>query len=137
MAISPADFYAFSQATGAPVPEDAESRARIAPQVMEWRRNQLKQPKEEGGLVDTLGKIALGAGALAAGIAGYRSLRGRAAVSPVNVAVQEEVVRRAAQPIPRLRGVTEEVRASTARRPTPRLPPQLNLQLHLPLVNVV
>lgn len=122
MAISQADFYAFSQATGAPVPEDPEARARIAPQVMEWRRNQLKQPKEEGGLVDTLGKIALGAGALAAGIAGYRALRGRQAVSPVNVAVQEEVVRRAAQPIPRLRGVTQQVGGETARPPSPRPP---------------
>jgi hypothetical protein len=122
MAISQADFYAFSQATGAPVPDDPEARARIAPQVMEWRRNQLKQPKEEGGIVDTLGKIALGAGALAAGIAGYRALRGRQAVSPVNVTVQEEVVRRAAQPIPRLRGVTQQVGAETARPPSPRPP---------------
>lgn len=122
MAISQADFYAFSQATGAPVPEDPEARARIAPQVMEWRRNQLKQPKEEGGIVDTLGKIALGAGALAAGIAGFRSLRGRQAVSPVNVAVQEEVVRRAAQPIPMLRGVTQRSEAPTARPPIPRPP---------------
>jgi hypothetical protein len=124
MAISQADFYAFSQATGAPVPEDPEARARIAPQVMEWRRNQLKQPKEEGGIVDTLGKIALGAGALAAGIAGFRTLRGRQAVSPVNVAVQEEMVRRAAQPIPRLRGVTQQVGGETARPPIPRPPTQ-------------
>jgi hypothetical protein len=124
MAISQADFYAFSQATGAPVPDDPEARARIAPQVMEWRRNQLKQPKEEGGIVDTLGKIALGAGALAAGIAGYRALRGRQAVSPVNVAVQEEVVRRAAQPVPQLRGVTQQLGAETARPPIPRPPTQ-------------
>jgi hypothetical protein len=91
---------------------------------MEWRRNQLKQPKEEGGIVDTLGKIALGAGALAAGIAGFRTLRGRQAVSPVNVAVQEEMVRRAAQPIPRLRGVTQQVGGETARPPIPRPPTQ-------------
>jgi hypothetical protein len=122
MAISQADFYAFSQATGAPVPEDPEARARIAPQVMEWRRNQLKQPKEEGGVVDTLGKIALGAGALAAGIAGFRALRGRQAVSPVNVAVQEEAVRRVAQAKPLLRGVTQQTGASTARPPIPRPP---------------
>lgn len=122
MAISQADFYAFSQATGSPVPEDPESRARIAPQVMEWRRNQLKKPEDQGGVVDTLGKIALGAGALAAGIAGFRALRGRQAVSPVNVAVQEEVVRRAAQPLPQLRGVTQRSEAPTARPPIPRPP---------------
>ena len=124
MAISQADFYAFSQATGAPVPEDPETRARIAPQVMEWRRNQLKQPKEEGGFVDTLGKIALGAGTLAAGIAGFRALRGRQAVTPVNVPVQEDVVRRAAQPVPQFRGVTQQSGAQTARPPTPRPPTQ-------------
>lgn len=124
MAISQADFYAFSQATGAPVPEDPESRARIAPQVMEWRRNQLKQPKEEGGFVDTLGKIALGAGTLAAGIAGFRALRGRQAVAPVNVQVQEQAVRRAAQPVPQLRGVTQATGAQTARPPIPRPPTQ-------------
>jgi hypothetical protein len=124
MAISQADFYAFSQATGSPVPEDPESRARIAPQVMEWRRNQLKQPEEQGNIVDTLGKIALGAGTLAAGIAGYRALRGRKPVTPVNVQVQEDVVRRAAQPVPQLRGVTQQSGAQTARPPIPRPPTQ-------------
>jgi len=124
MAISQADFYAFSQATGAPVPEDPEARARIAPQVMEWRRNQLKQPEEQSNIVDTLGKIALGAGTLAAGIAGFRALRGRRPVTPVNVQVQEDVVRRAAQPVPQLRGVTQRSGAQTARPPIPRPPTQ-------------
>jgi hypothetical protein len=73
---------------------------------MDWRRNQLKQPEEGGGLVDTLGKIALGAGALAAGIAGYRTLRGRYNVTPATVQVREEAVRRAAKPLPQLRGST-------------------------------
>jgi hypothetical protein len=56
MAISQADFYAFSQATGSPVPEDPEGRAALAPYVMEWRRNQLKAQPEGGNVVDTLGK---------------------------------------------------------------------------------
>jgi hypothetical protein len=125
MAISPADFYAFSQATGAPVPEDAESRARMAPQVMDWRRNQLKQPDEGGNIVDTLGKIALGAGALAAGVAGLGALRNRYRVTPTNVSQAvnvEDVVRRAAQPVPQLRGVTATTGAQTARPPIPRPP---------------
>lgn len=128
MAISQADFYAFSQATGAPVPEDPESRARIAPQVMEWRRNQLKQPKEEGGIVDTLGKIALGAGTLAAGIAGFRALRGRSAAAPAAAVVQEAPVRRAAQPIPQQRVASvptvTSAAAQPARPPIPRPPTQ-------------
>jgi hypothetical protein len=124
MSVSSADFYAFSQATGSPVPEDPESRARIAPQVLEWRRNQLKQPEQGGGLLDTLGKIALGAGTLAAGIAGYRTLRNRYNATPAAVQVQEEVVRRAAQPLPQLRGVTATSPQNIARPPSPRPPTQ-------------
>lgn len=47
MALSPVDFYVYSRATGAPVPEDPEERARMAPEVMEFRRNQLKAPEGE------------------------------------------------------------------------------------------
>ncbi len=129
MAISQADFYAFSQATGAPVPEDPEARARIAPQVMEWRRNQLKQaPQQEEGpnLVQTIGGLAAAAGVGTLAFLGGRRLGGamaaRRGVQPVNVQVQEEAVRRAAQPIPQLRGVTQATGAQTARPPSPRPP---------------
>jgi hypothetical protein len=47
MALSPADFYAYSRATGAPLPEDPEERAQMAPEVLEFRRNQLKAPEGE------------------------------------------------------------------------------------------
>lgn len=131
MAISQADFYAFSQATGAPVPEDPESRARIAPQVMEWRRNQLKQPaqQEEGpNLVQTIGGLAAAAGVGTLAFLGGRRLAGamaaRRGVTPVNVQVQEDIVRRAAQPVPQLRGVTQRSGAQTARPPIPRPPTQ-------------
>lgn len=78
MALSPADFYAFSQATGSPVPEDPESRARIAPQVADWRRNQLKSPEtkqaDNSGLLNALGITAAvgGGAALLAGALGRR-----------------------------------------------------------------
>jgi hypothetical protein len=131
MAISQADFYAFSQATGSPIPEDPESRARIAPQVMEWRRNQLKQlaQQEEGpNLVQTIGGLAAAAGVGTLAFLGGRRLAGamasRRGVNPVNVAVQEDVVRRAAQPVPQLRGVTQQSGAQTARPPIPRPPTQ-------------
>lgn len=131
MAISQADFYAFSQATGSPIPEDPESRARIAPQVMEWRRNQLKQPaqQEEGpNLVQTIGGLAAAAGVGTLAFLGGRRLAdamaARRGVNPVNVAVQEDVVRRAAQPVPLLRGVTQQSGAQTARPPIPRPPTQ-------------
>ena len=77
MPVSPADFYAYSQATGVPVPEDPQQRAQLAPSVMEFRRNQLKQAEEPS--VDPLSAgIGIGlalAGVGAAGLAGRRMLR--------------------------------------------------------------
>ena len=61
MPISPADFYAYSRATGTEYPEDPQSRAALAPEVAEWRRNQLKAPREESDAIDTAGKVGLGA----------------------------------------------------------------------------
>lgn len=130
MAISQADFYAFSQATGSPVPEDPEGRAALAPYVLEWRRNQLKQPtQEEQGpnLVKTAGELALAAGVGTLAFLGGRRLgaamAARRGVQPVNVTVAEDAVRRAAQPIPQLRGATgSQPGAGTARPPIPRPP---------------
>ena len=77
MPVSPADFYAYSQATGVPVPEDPQQRAQLAPSVMEFRRNQLKQAQEPS--IDPLSAgVGIGlalAGAGAAGLAGRRMLR--------------------------------------------------------------
>jgi len=61
MPLSPADFYAYSRATGTEYPEDPQSRAALAPEVAEWRRNQLKAPREESDAIDTAGKVGLGA----------------------------------------------------------------------------
>ena len=130
MAISQADFYAFSQATGSQVPEDPEGRAALAPYVMEWRRNQLKQPRqeEEGpNLIQTAGGLAAAAGVGTLAFLGGRRLgaaiANRRGVQPVNVQVQEEVVRRAAQPVPQLRGTSGATPgAGTARPPIPRQP---------------
>jgi hypothetical protein len=76
MALSPADFYAYSNATGTPYPENAEDRAYLAPEVLEFRRNQLKSPQQESNILQTIGAAVLGLGALgAAGVAGRRLLR--------------------------------------------------------------
>jgi hypothetical protein len=75
MALSPADFYAYSRATGVPVPEDPYEKAELAPQVLEFRRNQLKAPEQESNLAQTLGMAAIGtAAAIGAGLAGRRFL---------------------------------------------------------------
>lgn len=77
MALSPADFAAYSRATGTPYPEDPEERAELAPEVLEFRRNQLRGPQEESNLPGILGAVAAGLGAAGAGFAGLRYLRGR------------------------------------------------------------
>lgn len=77
MALSPADFAAYSRATGTPYPEDPEERAELAPDVLEFRRNQLRAPQEESNLPGILGAVAAGLGAAGAGFAGLRYLAGR------------------------------------------------------------
>lgn len=78
MALSPADFYAYSNATGVPVPETAEERAVLAPAVLDFRRNQLKSQEQNSNNLFAIGASALaGAAALGAGIAARRFLRGQ------------------------------------------------------------
>lgn len=84
MALSPADFYAYSRATGVPVPEDPYEKAELAPQVLEFRRNQLKAPEQEPNIAQALGMAAIGtAAAIGAGLAGRRFFgRGAQAAKP-------------------------------------------------------
>jgi hypothetical protein len=79
MALSLADFYAYSRATGVPVPEDPAERAQMAMEVADFRRNQLKGQPEGPNLLATLGlgAAAIG-GAVGLGLAGRRLLRGPA-----------------------------------------------------------
>jgi len=77
MALSPADFAAYSRATGIPYPEDPEERAELAPEVLEFRRNQLRVPQEESNLPGILGAVAAGLGILGAGTYGGTKLAGR------------------------------------------------------------
>lgn len=75
MPLSPADFYAYSRATGTPFPEDPEERAQVAPEVLAFRRNQLKAPQQEEQQGFNLTN-ALGIGAALAGLgAGAYGLR--------------------------------------------------------------
>lgn len=74
MALSPADFAAYSRATGTPYPEDPEERAQMVPEVLEFRRNQLRSQQEESNLPGILGAVAAGLGVLGAGALGARRL---------------------------------------------------------------
>jgi hypothetical protein len=92
VALAPADFYAYSRATGQPYPESPEERAMQAPQVLEFRRNQLKATESRDTNPVALGVgIALGlAGLGGAGLAARRMLRsgkatGQSGVSQVDL----------------------------------------------------
>jgi hypothetical protein len=98
MALSPADFYSYSRATGAPVPEDPEERARMAPEVLAYRRNQLKAPQqqaEEGFNFNDV--LAIGAGLATAGIAALAARRGVRALKETPAPLRPETIARAEQ----------------------------------------
>ena len=106
MAISPADFYAYSRATGTPVPDSDEERAQMAGDVINFRRNQLRAPakqEDEGfNLTNALGigAAALGLGAGALGLRSALVKKAAAAAGPVESPVVKyqnlEDLRRAA-----------------------------------------
>ena len=102
MALSPADFYAYSRATGAPVPEDPRERAEMAPEVLAYRRNQLKAPEQQGPDPVSVG-IGVGlalAGGVGAAFGARRLMGGRkqAANAGVRVADVEKITREAIDP---------------------------------------
>ena len=93
MAISPADFYAYSRATGTPVPDSDEERAQMAGDVINFRRNQLRAParEEDEGFNLTsalgIGAAALGLGAGALGLRSVLSKKApaaRSATAPIS-----------------------------------------------------
>ena len=131
MALSQADFYAFSKATGSPYVEDPEAQAQIAPQVAEWRRNQLKSPEtkqaESSSLLNALGigaAIAGGGALLAAGLGRRGGVRmgnarqaARQATQQVNVEDFGNVYRAAGRPAPSKPAPTPTPTAAATPRP--------------------
>lgn len=126
MALSPADFYAFSSATGIDVPDDPYERAALAPQVLEFRRNQLKAPQQESNVAQTIGTAAFaGAAAVGAGLAARRFFgRGaqlpkgpaRSATQPIRTANLQEMVNGPVGRVANTR-VTQSVPQETVRVP--------------------
>lgn len=88
MALTPADFAAYSRATGVPYPEDPEEKAALAPEVLQFRQNQLKATQQESNPLAALGTAALGLGALAGGVA----LARRFGIGAAKVAASKEPV---------------------------------------------
>jgi hypothetical protein len=126
MAPYPADFYAFSAATGIDVPDDPYERAALAPQVLEFRRNQLKAPQQESNVAQTIGAAALaGAAAVGAGLAARRFFgRGaqipkgpaRSATRPITTANLQEMANGPVRKIANAR-VTQSAPQETAKIP--------------------
>ena len=76
MALSPADFAAYSRATGTSYPESPEERAQLVPEVRAFRQRQLQPPEKQESNSLALG---LGIGLGLAGVGGgLMTLRGRA-----------------------------------------------------------
>jgi hypothetical protein len=127
MALSPADFAAYSRATGTPYPEDPEERAQLAPSVAEFRRNQLRAPQQESNLPAIVGASLAGLSVLAGGAYGLSRL-GRKAPSvqarkpqpgDINIAANAtEQIKRATTPAPsRVPGSSVESTAPTTAIP--------------------
>ncbi len=133
MLLSPADFDAYSRATGRPVPEEPEEKARLVPEITEFRRNQLKSPEtqrsEGSGLLQALGigAAVLGGGALLARGLGRRGgirmgnaqQAAKQAVQEVNVQDFGNVYRAAGRPAPSRPAPTPS-RPAAAPTPTQR-----------------
>ena len=76
MAVSPADFYAYSRATGVQIPDDPYERAELVPEVRAFRQNQLRAPQQEQPKGTDPLSVGLGIGlALAGGAAGFLGTR--------------------------------------------------------------
>ena len=84
MALAPADFAAYSRATGAPYPEDPEQRAQMTPEVLEFRRNQLRGQEQESNLPGVLGALGAAAGVLGLGALAARRMGRGAAQTPLS-----------------------------------------------------
>lgn len=97
MALSPTDFYAYSRATGIPFPEDPEERVQMAPEVLEFRRNQLKTPEQSPDYGAIAGLTAAGLGLAAGGLGLSRLFRKSAprATAQSNI----DLATRASQPV--------------------------------------
>jgi hypothetical protein len=76
MAVSPADFYAYSRATGVQIPDDPYEKAKLVPEIREFRQNQLRAPQQEQSKGPDPLSVGLGVGlALAGGLAGGLGIR--------------------------------------------------------------
>jgi len=132
MALSPADFYAYSRATGAQLPDDPEERAKLAPEVVAFRRGQLQgaAPQENKGF-DFGSALALGATLAGAGLASLAARRGLRAKPPTAAFTPDaSAIGTIVRSLPEAQGLTPEVvTRGQAYAQTPQAPPALRQPL--------
>ena len=122
MALSPADFAAYSRATGTPYPESPEERAQMVPEVRAFRQNQLQAPQQQGSNSLALG---LGIGLGLAGVGGgLMALRGRAKKAPKKDVAGKSGVKMtdlSDQPVPKSKTQVYEEVAAKAEEDLPQV----------------
>jgi len=122
MALSPADFAAYSRATGTPYPESPEERAQMVPEVRAFRKNQLQAPQQQESNSLALG---LGIGLGLAGVGGgLMALRGRAKKAPKKDVAGKSGVKMtdlSDQPVPKSKTQVYEEVAAKAEEDLPQV----------------
>ena len=89
MLLQPADFYSYSRATGTKPPENDRERAAMAPDVIDFKRSQLKAPSPDSDEGRDIGLVALGAGILGSIIGGRQIARRTAQTKEVARKIQD------------------------------------------------
>lgn len=122
MALSPADFAAYSRATGTPYPESPEERAQMVPEVRAFRQNQLQAPQQQESNSLALGLgIGLGLAGVGGGLLG---LRGRAKKAPKKDVAGKSGVKMtdlSDQPVPKSKTQVYEEVAAKAEEDLPQV----------------
>ena len=113
MALSPADFVAYSRATGTPYPESPEERAQMVPEVRAFRQNQLQAPQQQESNSLALGLgIGLGLAGVGGGLLGLRARAKKAPKKDVAGKSGVKMTDLSDQPVPKSKTqVYEEVAA--------------------------
>jgi hypothetical protein len=118
MALSPTDFYAYSRATGTPFPEDPEERAQMAPEVLDFRRNQLKSKDEDFNVTNALGTVAALAGIGAGGFGLTRILGRKTPIKKAYTSSPVDVTRIVNEPVVTPSKVVNQPAASQINNPS-------------------
>jgi hypothetical protein len=133
MPLSPADFYAYSRATGAPLADTPEKRAEQAPEVVAFRQNQLKAPENQSDIFSVIGNAALVGATAAGGFLGGRALaravRNRGAAQGVKKAVVQDLSPEAVQNVRRAASYQQPAPSKVVSEIVEEVKPNLGVQM--------